>query len=213
MDETRVLTFEEWFARVSSFESNDHAWSVSDELDGIPVETVASYMRNLFTNADTLCADVPPQRLCHMIWFVFGLASGYWGHIFCLEDSEQLQIDTLNSVCVFYSDFLDPFFLLHPTDKSDFGTAVYMIWDMDNIEGSLFRKLPHLVEPAFSVLSTALDCRSYSCQISALHGLGHVQHLHPERTEALIDAALAREDHLHPDLIGYAKDARSGNVL
>lgn len=49
-------------------------------------------------------------------------------------------------------------------------------------------------------------------QESALHGLGHWGEHAPARAEALIDAYLAGNHAARPELINYARAARSGCI-
>jgi hypothetical protein len=72
---------------------------------------------------------------------------------------------------------------------------------------------PHLVEPGFRVIETVLaECRTSSCRISALHGLGHLHDYHGRRVERIIDGFLARPD-LPEWLRTYAMKARGGCVM
>jgi hypothetical protein len=51
-----------------------------------------------------------------------------------------------------------------------------------------------------------------ACQENALHGLGHWARAYPEFTGATIDAYLAANPKLRPELVRYAQSARSGCV-
>jgi len=52
-----------------------------------------------------------------------------------------------------------------------------------------------------------------ACQESALHGLGHWRDRAPDRAGALIDAYLAHRRAARPELVAYARAARTGCVL
>ncbi len=97
--------------------------------------------------------------------------------------SSDLQVRWMLSVITLYKDLFDqvcgcrgtdPHSNLTETSKVD--GAVYMIWDMGGIEGSLCAEdTPDLAEAGISVLETVLrECRTSACLISALHGIGHV---------------------------------------
>ncbi len=71
---------------------------------------------------------------------------------------------------------------------------------------------PHLVEPGFGVLETVLaKCRTSSCLMSALHGLGHIQMENPRRVEQIIDEFLSKRQ-IPMWLHEYAMSARKGAV-
>jgi len=57
----------------------------------------------------------------------------------------------------------------------------------------------------------ALD--SLACRESALHGLGHWHARYPQGVEQIIDDALGRAQAWPPDLLAYARIARTGCVL
>jgi hypothetical protein len=63
------------------------------------------------------------------------------------------------------------------------------------------------------VLGRILALPHAACQEGALHGLGHWHDAAPGRAEGLIDAYLAAGAPARPELIAYARAARSGCVL
>jgi hypothetical protein len=98
-------------------------------------------------------------------------------------------------------------------DFTDLDGAIYMIWDMDCIEtAAMWEDDRYLVDPVFSVLETALECRSVACQISGLHALGHLHLSHCSRVQATIDRFLLRGKPRLPWVAAYAALARKGNV-
>jgi hypothetical protein len=66
---------------------------------------------------------------------------------------------------------------------------------------------------ALSAMEDILDIDSVACQESALHGLGHWNTVTPERVAGIIDAFLLRNPGARPELVTYARAARSGCVL
>jgi hypothetical protein len=90
-----------------------------------------------------------------------------------------------------------------------------MIWDMDCIEWALMSQqwTPHLVDPGFDVLAKVLaECRTSTCQVNPLHGLGHLHDGYPERTEQLIGTFLKRRD-IARWVRDYAQVASAGEVM
>lgn len=210
---TEIPTFEDWFQTVSTFETNDEAWDVDARYVCLPPIIIATYLRQLLLEAGSLCKDLSSTRLSCLIWFFNGICSGYWHEVRSAKVPRIEQAQTVRALGNFYRDYLDPFLRKEDTRDSDAETAVYMMWDMDCLEGAaMFPGEEHLVDPIFEVLGIALRCKSYGCQKSALHGLGHLQSYHPKRVQAAIDWALSQRGHLHPDLIDYAYQARTGMV-
>jgi hypothetical protein len=66
---------------------------------------------------------------------------------------------------------------------------------------------------ALSAMVDILAIDSVACQESALHGLGHWNTVAPERVAGIIDAFLLQNPGTRPELVTYAKAARSGCVL
>jgi len=62
-------------------------------------------------------------------------------------------------------------------------------------------------------MTNALALDSIACQESALHGLGHWHGAYPDEVEAIVDRFLAAHPTSRPELLTYARSARSGCVL
>ena len=67
-------------------------------------------------------------------------------------------------------------------------------------------------DACLAVMRGALALPNLACQESALHGLGHWARAYPEFTAATIDAYLAANSKLRPELLRYANSARAGCV-
>ena len=92
-------------------------------------------------------------------------------------------------------------------------TVTYMWWDafpgLTNPDDPQ-RDLVDLAELA--CLETILGLDSAACQEAALHGLGHWVRREP-RCEPIIDAYIATRKAALPELLTYARAARSGCIL
>lgn len=211
-----TLTFDEWFKIISSFENRDAMWEADQRVHDLPPNQAADYLERLFNESSTICKDLQPVPLSHMIWFFQGICSSYWWEVREPEVPIEKQVSTVLALKCFYTDFLDSYLLITPGDLHEAETAVYMMWDMDCLEGAAMfpesNSSEHLVDPIFEVLRAALRCKAHACQQSALHGLGHLAHYHPERVHAEIDWALAEKGRLHANLLSYAHDARKGMI-
>ena len=89
----------------------------------------------------------------------------------------------------------------------------YMWWDIIPLAASSKPRQPDPIhEASLAVMRATLRLPNPACQESALHGLGHWAHAYPEFTAATIDAYLAANPKLRPELVRYAQAARSGCV-
>ncbi len=209
-----MISFDDWIAIFTSFDTEQEQWDAAEIIDQLPPLVVADYLGRLLTNASEYCKDISPTRLAHLIWFFNGECSSYWHDIRSPDVPKGVQAATVRALGLFYRDFLDSYPLGRYPDATKAETAVYMMWDMNCLEGAaMFPGEDHLVDPIFEVLEVALKCQSFACQRSALHGLGHLVMYTGDRPISLIDEALKVESHLHPLLIAYAREARTGCVL
>ena len=105
---------------------------------------------------------------------------------------------------------------LDETGCAPVNSAVYMLWDMNQLEGAAMfpeHNSGALVEPVFDVLKYALSLDHPACQESALHGLSHLHWVHAERVERIVGEYLQQGRARRPELIDYAKAARTGGVM
>lgn len=167
----------------------------------LPPALLAKYVIRLFRDPAFIAERYRDDRIGDATWFLFGIPSEYFRALRTDAVSHQRQSTCISTVTALYTELYDRVCCERGADPggdytNDRGVdgAVYMIWDMDSIEGAILsaEETPHLVEPCFAVLETALmKCRTSSCQKSALHGLGHVRMHHQNRNSAL--AGRARE--------------------
>src|SRR5262249_26512755 len=90
----------------------------------------------------------------------------------------------------------------------------YMWWDTFPSLGRAGD--PHLKEmqrEALEALRAILSLNSLPCQESALHGLGHWHRHQAEQVEEIIDDFLATHTTARPEILRYARAARTGCIL
>ena len=188
----------------------------------LELAVVAEYMHRF-------CCDPPPvntmfsdDQIADGIWFLFGIASGYWGDIRDGGIDLAMQARCVASVANLYTLCFDRLCCKHGaepdtdfTDDLRIDIAVFMIWDMDQID-CLVRPCAdrtHLTEPGLKVLETVLHtCRTSTCLYSALHGLGHLHGELTPRIRTIIERFL-RARKLPPNVVEYARAAQDGCVL
>ncbi len=229
-----IPTFEEWVAYCftqgyadfnarSDSPDYDAALARSDRFAAIPVDVLGGYLIRLLHAPAFIADQYTDDQIGDGTWYLFGVGSSYFSEVFARGRLPQdVQIKCMSEVATIYLELYDHVCCKRGKDPEgefinslNVDVAVYMIWDMDSIEGAVMRVrgTPHLVEPGLHVLETILcGCRTSSCLASALHGLGHIHGVHPRRTEQIIDAFLA--DRMIPDWLRlYALWARKGSVL
>ena len=88
-----------------------------------------------------------------------------------------------------------------------------MWWDILPLIGHPGKpEFAKLDQAALTVMEECLALPSVACQESALHGLGHWNMYFPSEVQSIIDSFLKSEKNLRPELLQYAKSARSGCV-
>ncbi|MFA9480387.1 hypothetical protein ACERK3_19115 [Phycisphaerales bacterium AB-hyl4] len=225
-------TFEEWVHYCftqgyrdfhEDFKGSDHDACAERETRflGFDSSVLADYIVRLFGNSDSLADGYTDDQIADGVWFIFGVASSYF-HVVRDKVDKPMQVACIKSVESLYLRLFDRICCKRGSDPDgDYintlkvDIAVHMIWDMDCIEGAVMFKdqYPHLVQPGLMVLENiALKSRTSTCMMSALHGLGHIQHYHPQACKRIIDRFLKMRK--APDWVReYAVQACTGQVM
>jgi hypothetical protein len=93
-----------------------------------------------------------------------------------------------------------------------------MWWDVIPIHGTSEKerndRRPNPLDQAcLAVMRDTVRLPNPACQESALHGIGHWALAYPAFAATTIDAYLAANPKLRPELVRYAQAARTGSVL
>ena len=87
-----------------------------------------------------------------------------------------------------------------------------MWWDMLRCFNG--RPEPRIIDAMVGALEEILRLPSRHCQMSALHGLGHLSdEMNHESREPIIRAFLRKNENLDPELIRYAEMVIAGKML
>lgn len=234
MSESNPPSFEEWVEYC--FIHRGHMWHSGDD-DAVPDPNqrfdrlglqLVTYLTRLLECPGFLAERYTPDQIAKAMWFIFS-SSWYIDEVRFRCRVPDDQIRCIRSVATLYTDLLDrvcgdwgrdPDTDLR--DSSDIDGAVYMIWDMNNLEGTVMfpEKHPHLLEPGLFVLETVLrKCRTSACLVSALHGIGHCcGHARSNgnrelmaRLQSLVDGLVSSRE-LPAWLLEYSGAARDGYV-
>src|SRR5438034_6061378 len=166
--DTTAYTCDEWLRFAFDHPVAKELWYYSEEMHfRCNPMTVLKYYTRLFRDPVSLLSLYDDEHLEQGFWFIVGsqLAEWLWDD----ELSLELRIECITAMPTVFREFLS----VRPLDQ-----ACYMWWDMlrrFDDAGDL-----KIVEAMVAALEEILDLPARHCQISALHGLGHLQH--PSKT-------------------------------
>lgn len=193
------LSFEDWLDFVFDSNREDESKEIATRWDlNADLEIFVKHCIRLFENPDFLSDRYSPEQL-EGGFFNCILSSGFsldWW-IWNKENSPELRRRFIfSSINVF-----EKVFTKNPLEHSCF-----MWWDC--LRDFSDDKDPKVIEWMFSALSEILKIDSFSCQMSALHGLGHIEH---KEKKNLIEKFLRQNPNFEDK--EYALAAIEGNVL
>lgn len=239
----RFPTFEEWVHDCFTQKQDDavEQSSVTEAISEhqgpqlLPLTDLVTtqYLVRLFESPGFIADRYSRPQIADGIWYIFGARSDMIFNVIYSEIPIDLQIRAYRSVLTLYTDFLDGVCGIDvdnpdsdPRTGGGVDSAVYMIWDMDHLIIPLQSpsEHPHLVEPSIYILENVLlRCRTTTCILSALHGIGHACQCDamrgdPEdrviatRLRAAVDRLLKTRE-IPTWLTEYAHAAKAGEVL
>ncbi|MGD9791588.1 MAG: hypothetical protein AB7V21_13280 [Phycisphaerales bacterium] len=232
-------SFEEWVTFCFTRSTGDASESPHPVTDGVhdrerrffgmDPTLLTEYLTRLFEAPSFVADRYTDDDIAEATWFLFGSDSGYISDMTRGHAPADLQVRCVRAITTMYTDLFDRLCGRHGTDPdadlrdmTEIDGAVYMMWDMNNLEGMVLfpEKGPHLVDPAIEVLECVLrECRTSACRVSALHGIGHIYCYHnaqgsatiASRLRSIVDEFIARKA-LPEWLLDYAAHAREGYV-
>jgi hypothetical protein len=213
-------TLDEWVRFVFDHSVTETAWHFDLEAPDLilPAAHTATLIAETFEHAGELLRPFTDAQLNQGFWFL--VSSGNSGYMLCLTDASvawPVRRRALRSFLPLFRDVMAArctASLSHLSESgSPLNSACYMWWDLLPFDGPWDAGQPP--EPihveALSVLADLLEIPHDACRESALHGLGHVALFHPEAGR-IVDAFIARSPDLRPELLAYARQARSGRI-
>ena len=219
---TEPVRLSQWITHVFDHPVTDPAWHFSIDsrfLDPGPTR-VAELIAETFEAAGTLLQPFSDAQLNQAFWFL--VSSGNSDYMFCLSDHSvqwPLRRRALRSFVPLFRQVMAPRcspVLSHRDEPADspLNSACFMWWDIVPLSESQIGDPSHaaLTDEVLTVLSELVDRPHDACRESALHGLGHWALFNPQAA-AIIDSFLTHAQGLRPDLIAYATQAKSGDIL
>jgi len=218
---TKDVSLERWVGYLFDHPVMDPYWYWQEEyeyLDPGAIRT-AELIAETFERSGELLSRFSDAQLNQAFWFSVGSdASNY---MFALRD-ESVPWEVRRRATRSFAALFEQLMAVRCTpalshfDEAGAGplnSACYMWWEIIPICSS--KKLGGAAEldaECLGVMERILRIPHVACQESALHGLGHWKFDHPEEVERIIDQFLNRHGNLRPDLISYAKAAKTGCI-
>jgi hypothetical protein len=217
------LSYEDWidyvFDRAVPF--HGQAWYRHADADwwSPQPEQAIEYLTGLFENPAPLADRFADGQIGQGLWYLIDNGAG--AHCrFLIDGSVPIEacVACIESMERLFARLLQPRcapLLSHPDESagSELSQVCYMWWDVIPLAASSKPRRPDPIHDAcLGVMRDTLRLANPACQESALHGLGHWAGAYPEFTAATIDAYLAGNPKLRPELVRYAQAARSGCI-
>lgn len=192
-------SFERWVDFVFNPPASTSSQTSEEWAVRIDPKTLILYSTQLFDNPSFLMSRYTADQLEEGFWFLLGpenrLADLLWDQSIDLLAREQ---------CVLAMPIVfERLFAKDPLDQ-----ACYMWWDLlRNFEADHDERIQ---EAMLEALRRILKIDSGACQMSALHGLGHLRH--PDKLGVISDF-LHSNPGIDEKLRSYALSALKGEVL
>ena len=190
--------FDRWMQFAFNHPVSEKSWYLAGEMEfTCSPPAVIGYYARLFRDPVPVLSAYDDDQIEQGLWFVVSYQLGQW-----LWDDRiplAVRLDCIEAMPVMFRAFL----IDHPGE-----TACFMWWDLLRFFGD---SPDRRVEDAMlRALEAILQVPSRHCQMSALHGLGHLEH---EGKEPIIRRFLAASPHVDSEMREYAEHAIAGNVL
>ncbi len=217
------VTYEAWlrylFDRAATEEGE--AWYWDDELASLAVSPAqaALYTARLFAESARALSGFSDAQVARGLEYMVNPTIS--DHCHFLHDGRVPQmhrIDAIEAMTILFRDVIAARCRTVLSHLDEPGANLlngicYMWWDIIPLWGEHGGHRPNPMDDAcLAVMRDTLHLPNPACQESALHGLGHWAGAYPEFTARTIDAYLAADPRLRPELVRYAEAARTGCI-
>jgi hypothetical protein len=217
------LSYEEWINYVfdHAVPFYEQAWYVEPEADwwSPRPEQAIEFLARLFENPEPLAEQFADGQIAQGLHYLVDNGAGAYCR-FLTEGGVPLEarLACIEAISTLFARLFQPRCepILSHRDEPD-GNALnricYMWWDIMPVGAAATPGTPDPIHDAcLSEMREILRLPNPACQESALHGLGHWARAYPEFAAASIDAYLAANPTLLPELVRYAEAARAGCI-
>jgi hypothetical protein len=213
-------TLEDWVRFVFDHPVTETAWHFDTNAPALvlPPERAAHLIAETFERAAELLRPFTDAQLNQGFWFLVG--SGNSDYSGCFTDASVPWPARRRALHAFVPLFREVMAMRCTPSLSHLdepGTALnsacYMWWDIIPLSPPLDARQPRdrIHDEILAVLAELLEVPHDACRESALHGLGHWAFYDPQ-AKTLIEAFLDRARDLRPELLQYARAARTGCI-
>lgn len=218
------LSYDEWIDYVfdHAVPFSGEAWYRDHEADwwSPRPEQAVAYLTRLFDSPDQLLDRFADSQIGQGLYYL--VDNSISNHCLPLAGGEVPVDQRVKCIYAMLSLFIRIFeprcppILSHRDEPggNELNRICYMWWDVMPLAAatSKSRSPDPIHDACLAVMRSTLALPNPACQESALHGLGHWGRAYPEFTAATIDAYVAANSKLRPELLGYANSARTGCV-
>ncbi len=214
------LTYEQWINHVFDhpvpFSGQAWYYGDADWWEPQPRQAIA-YLTRLFEAPDPLIEEFSDSQIGQGLTYLISVDD----HCRFLADDAvpaDTRVTCISAMRTLFRQIFEPRCVpilshLDEPGGNELSYICYMWWDVGSLGvTSKPRKRDPIHEACLGVMRDTLTLPNPACQESALHGLGHWARAYQEFTAATIDAYLAANAKLRPELVRYAQAARAGCV-
>jgi len=213
-------TLDEWVRFVFDHPVTETAWHFATDAPDLrlPPERAAHLIAETFERGAELLRPFTDAQLNQGFWFL--VSSGNSDYICCLTDASvpmPARTRALRAFVPLFRNVMAARCAASLSHRSESGSALnsacYMWWDIIPLCPPLNAREPRepMHDEVVAVLAELLEIPHDACRESALHGLGHWAPYDPA-AKTVIEAFLARSESLRPELLAYARAARTGCI-
>ncbi|MDQ3801489.1 MAG: hypothetical protein M3384_18865 [Acidobacteriota bacterium] len=195
-------SFEEWvnFVFNHPVATSSTAWYWDDEWEWeSDSEHIIEYCIRLFRNPDFLLECYSPEQINQGFWFLLGATFQLQDWLWNRDIDWKLREECILAMV----DVFEKMFARYPIED-----VCYMWWDL--LRDFSDDQDPKVKDAMIIALSRILEFDSLDCRLSALHGLGHLEH---KGKRKVIEQFLAAQPGLDDEVRDYAMAAIEGKVL
>jgi hypothetical protein len=190
--------FDAWIRFAFDRPVSEAPWYYAEDMNfECDPSRVIGYYTILFRDPRRFLSPYDEAQLEQGFWFVVNAQLSDW--VWSNDWPLQLRVDCIAAMPTMFREFLSE----HPLD-----TACFMWWDMLRYFGDA--PDGRIVDAMVRALEEVLRSPVRHCQMSALHGLGHLQH---DSKETIIRSFVAANPDLDSEVAQYANQAIAGTVL
>ncbi len=217
------ISFEAWVKWAFDHPITSPEWYFNDQatIEPLSEEVTVEYLTKLFTSAPTILAPFSDDQINQGLNFI--IFSACSDHIYALESKNIPWLKKrlcVHSMFYLFKNLFSKKCTPHLSHLNEPGAnpinqICYMWWDLlrDSFRNCNTQTQELINKEYLLVMEKILELESIPCTESALHGLGHWEHIFPNEVHQIIDDYLITHKIARRELRQYAESAKAGIVL